>query len=165
MITFLLMTVLAVAGLLLQTTLLHGLCVGEAVPDVLLVLCVYLGLYRHTVGGAVGAFALGYLEDSASGGAIGLNASAMCLVFSLVYLTSRRLWVENPLSRVAVVFLASMVKTTGVWLLGALFASLEVPGRTMALTMFLHAIGSAVIALPILALLRRAQRAQEQEGR
>ena len=54
--TFLVMTLLAALGLLLQTTLLHSLRLGPAVPDLLLVLCAYLGLYRHTVGGAFGVF-------------------------------------------------------------------------------------------------------------
>ena len=37
--------------LLLQTTLLHGLSGGRIIPDLVLILCVYLGLYEHNLGG------------------------------------------------------------------------------------------------------------------
>ena len=37
------------------------------VPDLLLILCVYLGIYHGALAGAAGAFFLGYLLDSCSG--------------------------------------------------------------------------------------------------
>ena len=36
-------------------------------PDLVLVLCVYLGLHEHSIAGALGAFLLGYFLDSFSG--------------------------------------------------------------------------------------------------
>ncbi len=110
----------ACVGLLLQSTLFHEISIGGAVPDVLLVLCVYLGLNQHSVGGAAGAFLLGYLQDAASGSPTGLNACGMLVVFVIVYLTCRRLWVDNVVSKVVLVFLASFVKTTVVVVLLAL---------------------------------------------
>ena len=107
----------AAIGLVLQSTALHAIPGGAAVPDVLLILCVYLGLRRHSVGGAVGAFVLGYVQDSFSGTAVGLNAAAMCLVYLTIYLTSRRLWVDNLVSRVVVVFLAAVIKIVAVTVL------------------------------------------------
>src|SRR5206468_5787209 len=82
-------------ALLLQTTVLHTLTAGRVIPDLALVLCVYLGLHEHSVAGATGAFLLGYLLDSFSGSLVGLNAFAMTSVYTLVYLISRRLWMDN----------------------------------------------------------------------
>jgi rod shape-determining protein MreD len=65
-------------GLLVQTTLFHALPFGfHPSPDILVIVCVFLGLHRHTVGGAVGAFVLGYLQDAAAGRAAGQEAFVM----------------------------------------------------------------------------------------
>ena len=102
-------------GLLVQTTLFHALPFGShPSPDILVVVCVFLGLHRHTVGGALGAFILGYLQDTVAGNAIGLNAFGMVVVYLLVYLTCRRLWVDNVVSKVVLVVLASCVKAVAV---------------------------------------------------
>ena len=62
--------VVAGFGLLLQTTLFHALPFGfHPSPDILVIVCVFLGLHRHTVGGALGAFALalgGYITKLAA---------------------------------------------------------------------------------------------------
>jgi rod shape-determining protein MreD len=161
--TFLGMSLLAAIGLLFQTTVLHGLHLG-AVPDLLLLLCVHLGLYRHTMGGAIAAFVLGYLEDSVSGSATGMNAAGMCLVFSAVYLTSRRLWVDNVLSGVVLVFLASALKTVGVLALAALFESLDSTWGVLGRTVLLQSVLTAAVAPPILAILRRIQGERETDA-
>jgi rod shape-determining protein MreD len=100
----------AVAGVLavvVQTTLARRL--GFA-PDLIVVLVVYLGLHYHSAGGAVGAFLLGYLVDTFSGAVPGLYCLTMTLVFGMVYLLSKRLWMENPMSNIAAVALGSAVK-------------------------------------------------------
>lgn len=139
-------------GVLLQTTVLPVLPFGGAAPDILLVLCVYLGLRHHTVGGAAGAFLLGYLQDSLSGSATGLNAFGMCVVFLFVYLTCRRLWVDNLLSKVVLVFLASLVKTVAVVGLLVLFLAFEGAWGSLAWSVVLHAVLAAVVAPPLFAL-------------
>lgn len=151
--TFTAIALAAACGVLLQTTLLPMLPFGGAAPDVLLVLCVYLGLYHHTVGGAVGAFLLGYLQDGVSGGATGLNAFALSAVFLFVYLTSRRLWVDNLLSKIVLVFLSSVIKTVTVVTLLAAFLSLEGVGGSVLWSLIVHAVLAAAIAPPTFALL------------
>src|SRR3972149_10268670 len=139
-------------GVLLETTVLPVLPFGGAAPDILLVLCVYLALHHHTVGGAVGAFLLGYLQDSISGSATGLNAFGMCVVFLFVYLTCRRLWVDNLLSKVVLVFLASFVKTVaGVGFL-MVFLDFEGAWGSLAWSVVLHAVLAATVAPPLFAL-------------
>ena len=96
--------------MLLQTTFLHLLPLGPVVPDLILVLCVYWGLYHPTVGAALGSFLLGYSVDVVSSPILGLNAFAMSLVFLAVYLSSRSIWLHHPVVSSIVVLLASLVK-------------------------------------------------------
>jgi len=152
-----LLSLLAVLALLLQTTVLPRAAIGRATPDLMLIICVYLGLHHHTVGGAVGAFMLGYLQDAFSGSVIGLNAFGMCLVFSAVYLTSRRLWVDNTLSQIVVVFLASMLKTVTVLILVAIFLPVDGWWHSLLGSLFLQAGLAAIISPPLFALLAQTQ--------
>lgn len=147
--TALVVALVACVGLLLQSTVLQLLPFEHAVPDVLLVVNVYLALHFHTVGGALGAFLLGYVQDSASGSPAGLNACGMLVVFVLVYLTCRRLWVDNAVSKVVLVFLASLVKTIVVVGLLAAFTSSAGSWRTLPLILLSHAFLAALLAPPV----------------
>jgi rod shape-determining protein MreD len=155
--------VLAIAALLLQTTVLPLAAIGRATPDLLLIMCVYLGLHQHTVGGALGAFSLGYLQDAFSGSVAGLNAFGMCLVFTVVYLTSRRLWVDNTISKIAVVFLASVLKTIAILALVAVFMSIEGLWRTMLSYLVIEAMLAAILSPAVFAVLARTQQLQAAE--
>jgi rod shape-determining protein MreD len=154
---------IAVVAMLLQTTVLPLVAVGRATPDLLLIICVYLGLHQHTVAGAVGAFVLGYLQDTLSGSVVGLNAFGMCLVFTVVYLTSRRLWVDNAVSKVVVVFLASLVKTVAVLTLVAVFMSVEGLWQTILGYLFIEAVLAAVLSPAVFAVLAHTQQLTVQE--
>lgn len=110
---------------LLQTTLLHLLPLRPVVPDLVLVLCVYLGLNHPTVGSVLSSFILGYFVDIFSSPVLGLNAFAMSLVFLSVYLSSRWIWVQNPFLSPVVVFFASCVKGIGLILVWSFFLALE----------------------------------------
>ncbi|MEB2286455.1 MAG: rod shape-determining protein MreD [Polyangiaceae bacterium UTPRO1] len=130
----------ALAGalaLLLQTTVLHGLTDGRIIPDLVLILCVYLGLYEHNIGGATGAFLFGYLLDSFSGSVVGLHAFAMTVVYLVVYLVSRRLWMDNTVSGVVMVFFGSLLK--GVAIVAALAAYLAIDRMSLGVAQALLA--------------------------
>jgi rod shape-determining protein MreD len=145
-------------GLLVQTTLFHALPFGfHPSPDVLVVVCVFLGLHRHTVGSAIGAFALGYLQDAGSGNPIGLNAFGMVVVYVLVYLTCRRLWVDNVVSKVVLVFLASCIKAVAVLSLSAMFGAFDGDWGPALSSMLINAALAAAIAPPLFALLAGAR--------
>ena len=101
-------------AVLLQTSLVSLLPV---VPDLLLILCVYLGIYHRSVGGAAAAFFLGYGLDSCSGAPVGTNAFAMSLVFAAVSAIARQLWLNNPFSVLCMVFFGVILKTGAVLLL------------------------------------------------
>ena len=136
-------------GLLVQTTILHGLTGGRIIPDLVLILCVYLGLHEHNIGGATGAFLLGYLLDSFSGSLVGLHAFAMTTVYLVVYLVSRRLWMDNAWSGVAMVFLGSLLK--GVAIVVALVAYLSIDRLSLgvARSLFAEALLAAALT-PVL---------------
>lgn len=143
----------ALATLILQSTVLPLLPIGPVLPDLMLVVCVYLGLYVHSPGGALGAFAVGYLQDSMSGALPGLNAFAMSLVFLTIYLASRRLWVSNTLSKIVLVFLASVVKTVAMVALIGVFLSLDGLWRSVAKYLLVEAALAAALSPPIFAFL------------
>jgi rod shape-determining protein MreD len=154
---FLLFFLVAIFVLLLQTTLLHLLPISPVVPDLTLVLCVYLGLYHPTVGAALGAFLLGYSIDIVSSRIIGLNAFAMSLVFLTVYLSSRAIWLQNPLVSSLVVLLASLVKGAALVLVSALFVSIEGFWIGAGWYIIKEALLAALLAPVVFALLRRGE--------
>ncbi|MET0586720.1 MAG: rod shape-determining protein MreD [Candidatus Binatia bacterium] len=147
----------AIFVLLLQTTLLHLLPISPVVPDLTLVLCVYLGLYHPTVGAALGAFLLGYSIDIVSSRIIGLNAFAMSLVFLTVYLSSRAIWLQNPLVSSLVVLLASLVKGAALVLVSAIFVSIEGFWIGAGWYIIREALLAALLAPIVFALLRRGE--------
>ena len=154
---FLLFFLVAIFVLLLQTTLLHLLPISPVVPDLTLVLCVYLGLYHPTVGAALGAFLLGYSIDIVSSRIIGLNAFAMSLVFLTVYLSSRAIWLQNPLVTSFVVLLASLVKGAALVLVSAIFVSIEGFWIGAGWYIIKEALLAALLAPIVFALLRRGE--------
>lgn len=155
--SFALFGALAILALLLQTAVLPQLTFGSGAPDLLLIMCVYLGLRQHSVAGAVGAFVLGYLQDAVSGSVMGINAFAMSLVYVGVYLTSRHLWVDNAISKIVVVFCAAVVKTAAVLMLVALFVTGEHAWSTLLPQMTAEAVLAALLSPPVFAILARTQ--------
>jgi len=154
---FLLFFLVGIFLLLLQTTLLHLLPIGPVVPDLILVLCVYLGLYHPSVGAALGSFLLGYSIDIVSSPILGLNAFAMSLVFLSVYFSSRSIWIQNPIVTSLVVLLAALVKGAAVVLISAVFLSVEGFWIGAARYIIMEALVAAVLAPLVFALLRRSQ--------
>jgi rod shape-determining protein MreD len=115
--------VAAVLSMLLQTTLFPALLPAAVIPNLILVLVVYLGLQQHGVAGAVGAFLLGYFLDTFSGTLLGVNAFALTAVYMAVYLVARTLWTDGGFPAMAVVFAAACLHCaaalTVTWLIEA----------------------------------------------
>jgi len=102
----------AVVAMLLQTTLGASMMPQvEVVPNLVLVLAVYLGLRHHGVAGVTGAFLLGYFLDTFSGTLLGVHAAACTAAYVVAYLIARTLWTEDGLPAMIVVFLAALVHT------------------------------------------------------
>jgi rod shape-determining protein MreD len=158
----LLFFIVGMLSLLLQTTFFHLLPLGPIVPDLILVLCVYWGLYNPSVAAVLGSFALGYSVDVVSSPILGLNAFAMSLVFLAVYLSSRSIWLHNPMVSAIVVFLASLIKGAALVLVWAIFLSTEGSLIGAARYIFTEALIAALLAPFVFALLRRGQSYLEQ---
>lgn len=148
----------ACTALVLQTTMLHSLTGGRIIPDLVLILCVYLGLREHNVGGATGAFLLGYLLDSFSGSLVGLNAFAMTAVYLVVYLISRRLWMDNPFSAVAMVFLAALLKGVAIAVALAAYLSIDRVSLGAAELLLAEALLAAALTPAVFAVLQWEKR-------
>lgn len=143
-------------AILVQTTLLRLTPVGAVIPDLVLVLSVYLGLHYQRVGGVLGAFVLGYMLDTFSGTDLGVNAFAMTVVFLFVYLLSRRLWIEGSLPNILVVLAGAVVKTLTIMVLVAVSS-----GPLLAATVrndILGGVVSAVLAPMVFGSVERAKR-------
>lgn len=151
-----LMALSSAGALLLQTTLLHRL---PLVPDLMLILCVYLGLYHPSVGGASGAFFLGYFLDSCSGAPVGVNAFALSLVFATVAALSRYLWPGSPLTIAVMVGLGVVLKTGAFFVLSGLGQLTEGARVVVAHYLMWDAVVAIVLTPAIFALLYRGEHA------
>jgi rod shape-determining protein MreD len=153
----LLFSAAGVVAIVLQMSILHLLPLGPVVPDLILVLCVYLGLYHPSVGAALGSFVLGYSIDVVSSPLLGVNAFAMSLVFLAVYLGARTIWLHNPLVSALVVLAASLVKSAALVLISAVFLSVDGLWSAALRYVFLEALLAAALAPLVFALLRSGQ--------
>jgi len=153
---FLLYVVVGIVLILLQSTLLH-LLPTSVVPDLVLVLCVYLGLHHPTVGAAIGSFVLGYSIDVVSSRLLGLNAFALTLVFLAVYFSSRSIWLHHPVVSSLIVLFAALVKGVALALLWSVFLTAEGFWLGAIRTIIFEAIIAAILAPAVFAVLRRAE--------
>ena len=154
---FLLYFVIGIFLILLQSTFLHLLPFGPVVPDLVLVLCVYLGLHHPTVGAAVGSFVLGYSIDVVSSRLLGLNAFAMTLVFLAVYFSSRSIWLHHPVVSSLIVLFAALVKGVALVLVWMVFLSTEGFWSGAARYIIMEALLAAALAPLVFSLLRRGE--------
>ena len=154
---FLLYFVIGIFLILLQSTFLHLLPFGPVVPDLVLVLCVYLGLHHPTVGAAVGSFVLGYSIDVVSSRLLGLNAFAMTLVFLAVYFSSRSIWLHHPVVSSLIVLFAALVKGVALVLLWVVFLNTEGFWSGAVRYIIIEALLAAALAPLLFSLLRRSE--------
>src|SRR2546427_13030091 len=93
--------------MVVQTTVFPSVPRLPVVPDLILVLTVYLGLRHHGLGGALGALLFGYFVDTFSGTVLGANAFALTAVYAGAGLVARNLWVGGGVPAPAMVFLGA----------------------------------------------------------
>ena len=148
--------------LLLQTVFIQFLPLGPVIPDLALVFCVYLALHRPTVSAVVGSFSMGYFVDVFSSPILGVNAFALSLVFLISYLSSRYIWVYNPVLSAVIVFCASWVKVLVLLTIASFMHAHE--GVWVALLKYvsLEAFFAAIIAPVLFPILSRWQRYLEE---
>ena len=154
---FLLFFFVGIVLILLQSTFLSLLPFGPVVPDLVLILCVYLGLHHPTMGAAVGSFVLGYSIDVVSSRQLGFNAFAMTLVFLAVYFSSRTIWLQNPVVTSLIVLFAALVKGVALVLVWVVFLKTEGFWLGAVRNMLMEAILAAALAPVVFSLLRRSE--------
>ena len=121
--SFFAIAVAAAVAILLQTTVFPTVPWLPVMPDLVLVLAVYLGIRHHSAGGAVGAFLLGYFLDTFAGTLLGLQAFALTAAYLAVYLVARHLWMDRGLPVIAGAFLGACVRGLAIVAVGALVAA------------------------------------------
>lgn len=154
---FLLYFLIGLFLILLQSTFFSLLPLGPIVPDLILVLCVYLGLHHPTVGAALGSFVLGYSVDVVSSRLLGFNAFAMTLVFLAVYFSSRSIWLHHPVVSSLIVLCAAVVKGVAMVLVWVIFLSMEGFWLGAVKYIFMEALVAAALAPVVFSLLRRGE--------
>jgi rod shape-determining protein MreD len=112
----------AVVAMIVQTAIVPSVFGLRIVPDLVLVLVVYLGIRQQTMGGVIAAFLLGYFVDTFSGTLLGLNAFALTAANVAVQWVARHLWVERGLPVVALVLFAGAVRDLAAIAVGAVVA-------------------------------------------
>ncbi len=78
---------LGLVGILIQTAVAPALLPLQLRPELLLILVIFLGLYRQGVKGGLAAYLVGLLQDSFAGTTLGLFG----LIFLVLYLLLRGL--------------------------------------------------------------------------
>ena len=154
---FLLYFLIGLFLILLQSTFFSLLPLGPIVPDLILVLCVYLGLHHPTVGAALGSFVLGYSVDVVSSRLLGFNAFAMTLVFLAVYFSSRSIWLHHPVVSSLIVLCAAVVKGVAMVLVWFIFLSMEGFWLGAVKYIIMEALVAAALAPVVFSLLRRGE--------
>lgn len=99
-----------IGGLLLQSTVLVHFRLFGVQPDLMLTLAVLLALLRGSEKGMLAGLFAGLLKDMVSGGIIGLDAIPMMVVGGLTGAMECRVFKDNPLVPVVVVFCATVLE-------------------------------------------------------
>jgi len=153
--SFVALALAAVGAMLLQTTVFPVVPWVPVMPDLVLVLAVYLGIRHHSVGGAVGAFLLGYFLDTFAGTLLGLQAFALTAAYLAVYLIARHLWMDRGLPVIGVAFLAACVRALALLAVGALVAAPLPLWQHVTRYGLLEAGAAALVTPAVFAFLRR----------
>ena len=99
------------AGLFVQSTLVHSSMPTVAAPDFILILVVYVSRTLHTPWGALAAFALGLLADFGSAQYLGPNAGGCLIAFAVVGLIANRVYADKVIALFVITFVCSIVKS------------------------------------------------------
>ena len=140
--------------LLVHTTVLAEIRIAGVMPDIMLLAAVAAGLEAGPSYGAVMGFASGMLADLLLPTPLGLSALVFTLMGYTVGLAKAGLLRESPWFPVAVAFVASSAGTGLFAMAGAMIGETGLVNAHLATIMLVVGITNAVLALPVLRLLR-----------
>ena len=144
-----LLTLLAV---IVQGSLLRFILPEVAVPNLVVIMIVFLGFYEVTAFGAFLVFLIGIEMDLCSGVLLGPSAGAYSVTFGLLAALSTRLFVESGFAVMLAVFGSSILSNLVYLLLVFQFA--PAAGRSFSV-IFIEALVTAIIAPAIFPLFKR----------
>lgn len=113
-------------GVVLQTTVVPFLQVGNARPDLLLMLTVSVGLIFGQVAGVSVGFFSGLLWDLLTAQFFGMYTLAKILTGYLIGCFEKKVFKEHPILPLATIFLATFVHE-GILYIGTRMLDIEVP--------------------------------------
>lgn len=136
---------LGFAALTIQGTL-GTFAPAYALPDLLLLFVVGMGVCVGGVEGLLVTAALGYTEDLLSGALLGQHALLLALAFAATRIATRTLSLQRPFARLTLVAGLSLLHGLGVLGLTALFADAGPGDFGVADRLLLHAGVNAALA-------------------
>lgn len=151
---------LGLGGILVQAALAPRLLPLHLTPDLLLILVIYLGLYRPGVSGGLTAFMLGLLQDSFAGCSLGLYGLVFLTLFLILHGLSERLNTDNPILLLFMVLCGSLLQAAIMAFVLGFLSDTELAWRTIFRTLPLQTLlnlVSASLMLGILGMLRKTR--------
>jgi rod shape-determining protein MreD len=118
--SFLALVATAAVAMLIETAVVPAVVDAGMGPDLVLVLAVYLGSRHREIGGAVGAFLLGWFLDTFAGSRLGMHAFALTAVYGTVLVVARKLWMKGGVPVMVVAGLAVGVQAVALLAMGTM---------------------------------------------
>lgn len=103
------LVMLAIIGIIMQSTLFAHIAIAGVTPDIILILVVFYSIFQGPKKGAIFGCALGLLEDIILGRFIGMNALTKGLTAGLVGWFAQRAFKENLLVPIISLFSGSII--------------------------------------------------------
>lgn len=91
--------IIFIGAIVLQTSILHFIPIGGIIPDLVLVMIVYLGLVRGPEIGCFSGFAFGLMQDALSKVPLGSNALSKTIIGFLCGIAGKRLYTRSMFSQ------------------------------------------------------------------
>jgi rod shape-determining protein MreD len=152
---YLIMTAVILASVVLQSILLNHLTIVGAKPDLILLVVVFLGLFKGSTGGAMAGFCGGLIYDLMSSSLLGLNALSLTLVGFLVGLIHGKVYGENIVLQVVLAFAATLMSNILFFLLSAIFHLASPLGHGLGRIILPAALYNICLVLPIFWVMRK----------
>ncbi|NIP44848.1 MAG: rod shape-determining protein MreD [candidate division Zixibacteria bacterium] len=145
---------LVIVAIIFQTFFASLVSIDNVMPDIYVVLVIYLTLTQGLTYGVLFAFITGIIEGSADPAFLGLSAILKVLLALIVYFMSIRMRLESNSARILTVLIAVAVHNLLYYLIAYNF-DIELTIYTSVKYALLEAIYSAVIAVILLYLAKR----------
>lgn len=143
---------MGLAAIALQGTLLKSLLPEYLMPNLILIIVVFLGLHEVSIFGLLLVFALGLLLDLSSGVLLGPWSGAFVVVFLLLALLAQHIFLDSLLTIVLGVFFASLVSDV-IYLI--LIYKFQPATQQVASSSLLGALTTVLAGPPLFGALRR----------